>query len=161
MTQPINFCGRFTVSLVLFLLLEPVSFGQNVPLRTLDNWMWHNENGWKISRKGSTTGRKRIQDGHQGDPAVFAGQSQADGPNVLRPGQGALLQEAVRRRRAAGGKWALSVRDADKKATSDAVFQCLFTLASIQTAQEHFAQAEPHLKRALWRFRRKNFPAAM
>ena len=46
-------------------------------------------------------------------------------------------------------KWALSVRDADKKSSSDSVFQCLFTLASIQTAQEHYADAEPHFKRAL------------
>ena len=36
-----------------------------------------------------------------------------------------------------------------RKSTTDCVFQCLFTLASIQTAQEHYGDAEPLFKRAL------------
>ena len=41
------------------------------------------------------------------------------------------------------------MRDADKKINSDLVFQSLFMLASIQTAQEHYADAEPNFRRAL------------
>ena len=46
-------------------------------------------------------------------------------------------------------KWALAVRDADNKASSDAVYQCLFTLASIQCEEKHYSDAEPLLDRAL------------
>lgn len=46
-------------------------------------------------------------------------------------------------------RWALSVREADKKASDDAVFQCLFTLALIHVGQKHYSDAEPLLVRAL------------
>jgi tetratricopeptide (TPR) repeat protein len=46
-------------------------------------------------------------------------------------------------------KWALSVRDADKKANPDVVFQSVYVLALIHTAQHHLSEAEPLLKRAL------------
>jgi tetratricopeptide (TPR) repeat protein len=46
-------------------------------------------------------------------------------------------------------RWALSVRDADKSATPNAVFQCVYTLALIQSAQKHHGEAEQLLKRSL------------
>jgi tetratricopeptide (TPR) repeat protein len=46
-------------------------------------------------------------------------------------------------------KWALSVRDGDKNASADAVFQCVYTLGKIEAAQERYSEAEPLLKRAL------------
>ena len=46
-------------------------------------------------------------------------------------------------------RWALSVRDSDKKARPDAVFQCVYTLALIQSAQKHYGEAERLFKRAL------------
>ena len=46
-------------------------------------------------------------------------------------------------------KWALTVRDEDKKAKPDSVFQCLYVLAMIHKAQKHYADAEPLLKRAI------------
>jgi tetratricopeptide (TPR) repeat protein len=46
-------------------------------------------------------------------------------------------------------KWALTVRDSDKKAQPDAVFQCVYTLGLIQYAQKHRREAEQLLRRAL------------
>jgi tetratricopeptide (TPR) repeat protein len=46
-------------------------------------------------------------------------------------------------------KWALIVREQDKKAKPDCVFQCLYVLAMIHKAQKHYADAEPLLKRAI------------
>jgi tetratricopeptide (TPR) repeat protein len=46
-------------------------------------------------------------------------------------------------------RWALSVRDSDNQARRDAVFRCVYTLASIEMALKHHAAAEPLLRRAL------------
>ena len=46
-------------------------------------------------------------------------------------------------------RWALSVRDSDKKAKPESVFQCVYTLAMIQSAQKHYGEAELLFKRAL------------
>jgi tetratricopeptide (TPR) repeat protein len=46
-------------------------------------------------------------------------------------------------------KWALAVREQDKKAKPDSVFQCLYVLAMIHKAQKHYADAELLLNRAI------------
>jgi tetratricopeptide (TPR) repeat protein len=46
-------------------------------------------------------------------------------------------------------RWALSVREADKKAKPDAVFQSLYTLGLIRSAQKQHGEAEALLKRSL------------
>ena len=46
-------------------------------------------------------------------------------------------------------RWALSVRDSDAKANPESVFQCVYTLAMIQSAQKHYGEAERLFKRAL------------
>jgi tetratricopeptide (TPR) repeat protein len=46
-------------------------------------------------------------------------------------------------------KWALSVREADKDSSPDAVFQCVYALGAIEAALEHYGEAEPLLQRAL------------
>ena len=46
-------------------------------------------------------------------------------------------------------KWALSVRDGDKNASPDAVFQSVYNLGLIEAAQEHYREAESLLRRAL------------
>jgi Tetratricopeptide repeat len=46
-------------------------------------------------------------------------------------------------------RWALSVRDSDKNANPEFVFQCVYTLAMIQSAQKHFGEAERLFKRSL------------
>jgi tetratricopeptide (TPR) repeat protein len=46
-------------------------------------------------------------------------------------------------------RWALSVREADKKAKPDAVFQSLYTLGLIRSAQRQHGEAEALLKRCI------------
>jgi Tetratricopeptide repeat len=46
-------------------------------------------------------------------------------------------------------RWALSVRESDTKAKPESVFQCVYTLALIQSAQKHHAEAEVLFKRSL------------
>jgi tetratricopeptide (TPR) repeat protein len=46
-------------------------------------------------------------------------------------------------------RWALSVRESDKNAKPDAVFQCVYTLGLIQSARKHHEEAEKLLKRSL------------
>ncbi len=46
-------------------------------------------------------------------------------------------------------RWALSVRESDAKAKPESVFQCVYTLALIQSAQKHHAEAELLFKRSL------------
>jgi tetratricopeptide (TPR) repeat protein len=46
-------------------------------------------------------------------------------------------------------RWALSVRESDAKAKPESVFQCVYTLALIQSAQKHHAEAEVLFKRSL------------
>jgi hypothetical protein len=46
-------------------------------------------------------------------------------------------------------RWALSVRDSDKYAKPESVFQCVYVLGLIQSARKHYAEAEQLLKRSL------------
>ena len=46
-------------------------------------------------------------------------------------------------------RWALSVRESDKNASSGAVFQCVYTLGLIKSAQKNYGEAIQLLKRSL------------
>jgi tetratricopeptide (TPR) repeat protein len=46
-------------------------------------------------------------------------------------------------------KWALLVRDSDKKSKPESVFECVYTLGLIHFAQKHHGEAEQLLRRAL------------
>ena len=46
-------------------------------------------------------------------------------------------------------RWALSVRESDPKAKPESVFQCVYTLALIQSALKHHGEAELLFKRSL------------
>ena len=134
---------------VLLLLIASPAFGQNVPLRALDNWMWYNENGWQHVENGrydraEQEFRRAIIEIEPYAPAnrKLMARTYCDLARVLYYQKQYADAEPL-------AKWALSVRDADKKASSDSVFQCLFTLASIQTAQERYGDAEVHFRRAL------------
>jgi len=135
--------------LLLLVLHQAPTFGQSVPLRALDNWMWYNESGWADIEKGYydraeqkfNLAIKEIKDYAPGNRRLMA-RTYCDLARVLYHQKRYAEAEPL-------ATWALKVRDADKKSSSDAVFQCLFTLASIQTAEEHFADAEPLFKRAL------------
>jgi tetratricopeptide (TPR) repeat protein len=141
---------RHLATLFLLLLIHATpSFAQNVPLRALDNWMWYDEHGWADINNGRydraeqkfNMAIKEIKPYAPANRRLMA-RSYCDLARVLYHQKRYAEAEPL-------AKWALETRDSDKKSSSDAVFQCLFTLASIQTAQDHFAEAEPLLKRAL------------
>ena len=140
---------RLAVLLLLLLLIAPPAFGQDVPLLALDKWMWYNEYGWEDLNNGRydraeqkfRQAIKIIEPYPPGNRKLMA-RTYCDLARVFYYEKRYSDAEPL-------AKWALAVRDADKKTSSDSVFQCLFTLASIQTAEEHYGDAEPLFKRAL------------
>jgi tetratricopeptide (TPR) repeat protein len=141
--------SRLAVLHLLVLVSAPPALAQNVPLPALSNWMWYNETGWDDIENGRydraeqkfRRAIKEIEPYAPGNRKLMA-RTYCDLARVFYYQQRYADAEPL-------AKWALSVRDADKKSSSDSVFQALFTLASIQTAQEHYADAEPLFKRAL------------
>ncbi len=134
---------------VVLLVIASPALAQNVPLKTLDNWMWHNEQGWKAldrrrydrAEQHFRNAIKEIQDYSPGNRNLMA-RTYCDLARTLYYQERYADAEPL-------AKWALAVRDANKKSSPDLVFQSLFTLASIQAAQEHYEDAEPVFKRAL------------
>ncbi len=143
-----SFC-RLAILHLLVLANASPALAQNVPLGALDNWMWYNENGWKDLEKGHydraeakfRRAIKELEPYPPGNRKLMA-RTYCDLARVFYYQKRYADAEPL-------AKWALAVRDADKKSSSDSVFQSLFTLASIQTAQEHYTDAEPLFKRAL------------
>ena len=140
---------RLAVIHLVVLASASPALAQNVPLAALDNWMWFNENGWKDLENGrydraEAKFRRAIKELEPYAPAnrKLMARTYCDLARVFYYQQRYADAEPL-------AKWALAVRDADKKSSSDSIFQSLFTLASIQTAQEHYTDAEPLFKRAL------------
>jgi tetratricopeptide (TPR) repeat protein len=141
--------SRIGLLYLLLLASSAPALAQNVPLAALDNWMWYNENGWKDLDNGKydraeqnfRRAIKELEPYPPGNRKLMA-RTYCDLARVFYYQKRYADAEPL-------AKWALVVRDADKKSSSDSVFQTLFTLASIQTAQEHFSDAEPLFKRAL------------
>ena len=143
--------GWVAASVLLLLELASPAFGQyqRVPLRTLDNWMWYNDYGWQDLDSGKYDRaeqkfRLAIKEIEKFAPAnrKLMARTYCDLARVFYYQKRFAEAEPL-------AKWALAVRDADKTASADAVFQCLFTLGSILQAQERYAEAEHHFKRAL------------
>jgi len=141
---------RLFASLVFAALYSASPAGaQDVPLVALRNWMWYNERGWADLDNGYYARAeqkfhlaiKEIKPYAPANRRLMA-RTYCDLARVLYHEERYAEAEPL-------AKWALSVRDADKKASSDAVFQCLFTLATIQAAQKRYADAEPLLVRGL------------
>ena len=143
--------GWVAASVLLLLELASPAFGQyqRVPLRALDNWMWYNDYGWQDLDSGKYDRaeqkfRLAIKEIEKFAPAnrKLMARTYCDLARVFYYQKRFAEAEPL-------AKWALAVRDADKTASADAVFQCLFTLGSILQAQERYAEAEHHFKRAL------------
>jgi tetratricopeptide (TPR) repeat protein len=136
-------------SLCSLLLQATGATAQDVPLMVLDYWMYHDERGWKaIARQDYTQAEiefdkaiEQLVPYKPRNPRLLA-RSYCDLANVLYH-QGRYSEAEPL------AKWALSVREADKKSSPEAVFQCVYTLGSIHAAQQHFAAAEPLLAHAL------------
>jgi tetratricopeptide (TPR) repeat protein len=145
-------CRRFTgliASLIVVLAQASSAAGQNIPILALRDWMWYTERGEADIRDGQYTraATKFIQAIRQIEayPRVNRGlmaRSYCDLAEALYHQKRYAEAEPL-------AKWALSVRDADKNSGAGAVFQCVFTLGAIHSAQEHYAEAAPLFERAL------------
>ena len=112
--------------------------------------MWWNENGWKDIEKGRyDRAEQKFKMAIKEIEPYCAGQSETHGADVLRPGPGALLPEAVRRRRAAGGLGALGAQRRQEGDAPTRSFSACSPSRRSMTALEHYADAEPNWKRAL------------
>jgi len=140
---------RLLASLCILYLHATSAAAQNIPLETLRYWMEYDERGRSYFDSGDYA-KAEIQFHEairqlQPYPATnhrLMARSYCGLARVLHhQGRSAEAEPLA--------KWALSVREADKKASDDAVFQALYTLSLIHSAQQHFAEAEPLLKRAL------------
>ena len=140
---------RLLASVCFVQLLAATAGAQDIPYFVLREWIFYDERGRSALERGDyakaelqfNKAIKQIRPYTNRDPRLMA-RSYCDLARVLyHQGRYAEAEPLA--------KWALSVREADKKATSDAVFRCLYTLGLIHAAQQHFAEAEPLLKRAL------------
>jgi tetratricopeptide (TPR) repeat protein len=112
-------------------------------------WQHHNNNGWTQFDRGNydkaverfTLAIKEIRPYEKNARRLLA-RSYCDLARALYHQKRYAEAEPL-------AKWALSVRDEDKKAKPDSVFQCLYVLAMIHKAQKHYADAEPLLERAI------------
>ena len=122
--------------------------GDSIPLDVLRIWQHHNNNGWRQLDQGNYA-----KAAERFDLAIkeirpyerIARRLLADYCDLAR----AIYHQERYAEAEPLAKWALTVRDEDKKAKPDSVFQCLYVLAMIQKAQKHYADAERLLKRAI------------
>ena len=127
----------------------PLSSARTCRCSALDNWMWYNENGWKDIEKGrydraEQKFRMAIKEIEPYSPAnrKLMARTYCDLARVLYYQERYADAEPL-------AKWALSVRDADKKASRTRFFSACSLWRRSRLAQEHYADAEPHFKRAL------------
>jgi len=121
----------------------------SIPPDVVRIWQHHNNNGWRQLDQGNYAKAaerfdlaiKEIRPYASIDRRLLA-RSYCDLARALyHQGRYAEAEPLA--------KWALTVREQDKKAKPDSVFQCLHVLAMIHKAQKHYADAEPLLKRAI------------
>ena len=144
---------RLLAILCILYLHATSAAAQSIPFEDIAGTGWNTTNaGGRIIDTGDYV-KAEIQFhewGHPATPALPGDQLPAD---VLWSycGLARVLYHQGRSAEAEPlAEWAgSSVREADKKASDDAVFQALYTLSLIHSAQQHFAEAEPLLKRAL------------
>jgi tetratricopeptide (TPR) repeat protein len=120
-----------------------------VPIIALRFWQHHNNEGWRQFDRGDYVKAAERFDLAIKEIMPF----EKAGRRLLARSYCDLARALYHQKRYAEAeplaKWALTVRDEDKKAKPDSVFQCLYVLALIHKAQKHYAEAEPLLKRAI------------
>ena len=137
----------FTV--FLSLTLSPAVLAQSNQLPALRDWMEHQEEATKYLQNGEYSKAeerlnlaiKEIRP-YLPDTRRIMAKSYCDLARVLyHQGRYADAEPLAR--------WALSVRESDKKTKPDTVFQCVYVLGLIQSARKHHAEAEQLLLRSL------------
>jgi tetratricopeptide (TPR) repeat protein len=133
----------------VLLIAPPAWSAQDTPLPALREWMWRTEQGdTYIQRREYTKAEEEIKLAvqaarpHYPKTQRLLARSYCDLARVLYHQKRYAEAEPL-------AKWALSVREADKKASPDAVFQCVYTLGLIEAALKQHAAAESLLQRSL------------
>src|SRR5262245_2737570 len=128
------------------LLLSPTAAPcQDIPAEALRYWQFYNNAGWSYLHK-----RDYVRAEERFRLAIEAIRPyQVNEQRLLARSYNDLARVLYHEGRYAEAeplaKWALSVREGHPKLNPDAVFQSLYTLALIHSAQSHYAQAEPLL----------------
>jgi tetratricopeptide (TPR) repeat protein len=122
---------------------------ESLPLEAVRIWQHHNNNGWRQLEQGNY-----VKAAERFDLAIKEIRPyEKIGRRLLARSYCDLARALYHQERYAEAeplaKWALTVREEDKKAKPDSVFQCLYVLAMIHKAQKHYSDAEPLLKRAI------------
>jgi tetratricopeptide (TPR) repeat protein len=136
--------------LLLALGLGPASVSaQSVHVEALRLWMQDTENAAKYVEKGDfARAEERLNHAIKEIRPYLP-----DTRRIMARSYGELAKVLYLQKRYADAeplaRWALSVRESDKKANPDAVFQSVYTLALIQSARHEHREAEELLKRAL------------
>jgi tetratricopeptide (TPR) repeat protein len=141
--------GLLTTLFIMSMQCAPAYAQQVIPTNALRNWMWYIDHGLADLENGaSVLAASRFIDAiHEIEPYPSANRRLM--ARTYCELARALYQQARYTEAEPLAKWALSVREADRNARPEAVFQCLFTLGSIHTAQKHYADAEPLFRGAL------------
>jgi tetratricopeptide (TPR) repeat protein len=136
------------VSPVLYLGALP-AVAQEMPLGVVSDWRFYNDAGWRCLNRGDyALAEERfnlaIRELRPYFPASsrLMARSYCDLARVLyHQGRYAEAEPLA--------KWALSIREADKKTAPEVLFQCNYTLGLIHAAEDHYTDAEPLLKKAI------------
>jgi tetratricopeptide (TPR) repeat protein len=144
-------CSRLLICLVLLLWTTARAAAQekSIPFDAVRVWQHHNNNGWRQFDRGNYDKAAERFDLAIKEVLPYASIDR----RLLARSYCDLARALYHQERYAEAeplaKWALSVREQDKKAKPDSVFQCLYVLGMIHKAQKHYADAEPLLKRAI------------
>jgi tetratricopeptide (TPR) repeat protein len=144
-----NLWVRLLAVPVLVFMGPSLSLAQATPLGALREWMSHTEDAAKFQSKGDyAEAEKQLN--------LAIKEIRPYLPNTLRimaRSYCELARVLYHEKRYAEAeplaRWALSVREADKKTSPDALFQCVYVLGLIETGLKHHSDAEPLLKRAI------------
>ena len=137
------------IAVLFSLVLCPPVLAQSSHLRALSDWMVHEQEAAKSFQNGDysqaverlTLAIRDIRPYLPETRRIMA-KSYCDLAQVLYHQQRYDEAEPLAR-------WALSVREADKKARPDTVFQCFYVLGRIQSARKNHAEAEQLYLRSL------------
>ena len=136
-----------------------VATAQDIPLFALHDWQWHNDEGWKaLNNKAYAKAEERFKLAIK-ELMPYHPRSQ----RLLARSYCDLARALYHQERFADAlplaKWALAVREGDRKASDDVLFQNVYLAGLIELGLRHFGEAEPLLKRALT-YQEKNLVAS-
>ena len=145
---------RLTQLLLSFVLISGMTAPAlaqegTIPIEVLRFWQHHNDNGWRQFDKGNY-----VKAAERFELAIKEIRPyEKVGRRLLARSYCDLARALYHQERYAEAeplaKWALIVREEDKKAKPESVFQSVYVLALIHKAEKHYADAEPLLKRAI------------